>query len=107
MCAQTSATLDYASPEQLRDLKLDERTDLYSLGTIFYELLCGCLPFSDRGNAQARILAKVVEPAPKLPRTRPCLDRNDWIVPLVLDLLALDREDRPRFARDVLSRLLD
>ena len=39
------STIEYASPEQLRGLSLDPRSDLYSLGVTFFEVLTGRLPF--------------------------------------------------------------
>jgi eukaryotic-like serine/threonine-protein kinase len=47
-------TLPYLSPEQIQAISsgtaVDERSDLYSLGIVFYQLLSGQLPFPDRGN---------------------------------------------------------
>ena len=61
-----SGTPAYMSPEQARGEidGLDERADVYSLGVIFYQLLCGQLPF--RGSLAA-ILTQIVTSAPRRP----------------------------------------
>jgi serine/threonine-protein kinase len=42
----------YMSPEQLRGVKADARTDIFSLGSVFYELLCGQRAFVGKGVTQ-------------------------------------------------------
>jgi serine/threonine protein kinase/tetratricopeptide (TPR) repeat protein len=55
-------TLDYMSPEQCRGEELDERTDIYSLGVVLYEMLTGNVPF-DAPN-EAALIHKIVNEKP-------------------------------------------
>jgi len=58
----------YASPEQARNQTTDGRSDIYSMGVILFELLCGEPPFQG-DTAKATLFLQVHEPLPELPHT--------------------------------------
>ena len=58
--ADFAGTIAYMSPEQLRSLPLDHRTDLFSLGVVLFEWATGRLPFGGRTGAE-RIAAVLKE----------------------------------------------
>ena len=55
-------TVRYMSPEQLTGEKIDERTDIWSLGVVFYEMLTGTPPFE--GNDKSELIAAILEKEP-------------------------------------------
>ncbi|AKB24124.1 hypothetical protein MSMTP_0655 [Methanosarcina sp. MTP4] len=102
----------YAAPEQLDEKlygKPDRRTDIYQLGMIFYELLCGKLPYSgcSMGAVLGKILSKEVKPE-AISRVNPTLSRYEGIVEKMLAQEKADRyQEVPEFlaALDALERL--
>jgi serine/threonine protein kinase len=57
-------TLPYMSPEQVRCEELDRRSDIFSFGTVLYELLSGRRPFEAKSSAEVISAILTTEPAP-------------------------------------------
>jgi Tol biopolymer transport system component/predicted Ser/Thr protein kinase len=95
-------TFQYMSPEQVEANELDTRSDLFSFGSVLYEMLTGRAAFQGRSqlSVASAILEKEPEPIGTLqPMTPPALDRT------VRKCLAKDPEDRWQTARDLLLEL--
>lgn len=91
-------TAQYLSPEQARGTGVDQRSDLYSLGIVLYELLTGTLPFN--GDTPVEIAMKHLSQMPELPSaTRPELPRELDLV--VTRALAKDPDERYQSAEEM------
>jgi len=98
----TVGTAAYMSPEQAKGEPLDARTDLFSLGSVLFEMATGQPPFGGRSTAEvfAGLLTKTPPPVGSLNPAMPtALD------PIIQKLLAKDRNDRYRSAEELLSDL--
>ncbi len=93
----------YMSPEQIRGEGCDIRSDLYSLGVVFFELLSGRRPFENE-SATAIQIAHLSTPPPSLlsldPSLPPACDT------IVQKLLAKKREDRYQSTAELLRDLM-
>ena len=67
-------SVHYFSPEQARGAYVDERSDIYSLGIVLYEMLTGKVPF-DGDNPISIALMHINDPIPKVPGIPPQLEK--------------------------------
>jgi serine/threonine protein phosphatase PrpC len=88
----TMGTPDYMAPEQVKGKRGDERTDIYSLGAMLYEMLTGVPPFE--GNSPYMIMNARLVGDPVAPRKR-----NPEISPQVEEIIlhALERNPHDRY----------
>ncbi len=102
MAGTVMGTAAYLSPEQALAEPVTERSDLYSLGALLYEMLCGRPPFTDE-NATALIAQHInARPAPPSEHNRHLPAALDA---LILHLLAKSPNERPESAAVVLESL--
>ncbi|MGW0287766.1 tetratricopeptide repeat protein [Streptomyces sp. NPDC003236] len=95
-------TPHYMSPEQIGGAEVDQRSDLYSLGCVLYEIATGAPPF-DLDDAWGILIGHRDTP-PRPPRGhRPELPAR--LERIILDLLAKRPEERPRDAAELAHRL--
>ncbi|MEV5607713.1 serine/threonine-protein kinase [Streptomyces sp. NPDC052225] len=95
-------TPHYMSPEQIGGGHVDQRSDLYSLGCVLYEIATGVPPF-DLADAWA-VLVGHRDTVPEPPRShRP--DLPGHVDRIIRDLLAKDPEERPVDARELGRRI--
>jgi serine/threonine protein kinase len=95
-------TPHYMSPEQCLGEEIDNRSDLYSLGVVMYQMLTGSLPFNS-STSTAVVMQHVNKEPPSLRSIN--LSISPAVEAVVLHALAKRREDRPQSA-DALAREL-
>jgi serine/threonine-protein kinase len=91
-------TPEYFSPEQARGQEIDARTDIYSLGVLFFEMLCGERPFT--GATPAAVVYQHLHEAPRsLVEAFPSLGIPQTLDDYVRFLLQKHPESRPQSAQ--------
>jgi serine/threonine protein kinase/tetratricopeptide (TPR) repeat protein len=95
-------TMPYMSPEQVQGKALDHRTDLFSLGVMFHEMLVGARPFT--GESSAQLMSSILRDRPaSASDIRP--EIPEVLSGLVHRCLEKRPDDRVQTARDVYNEL--
>lgn len=86
----------YMAPEQIRrGATVDPRTDVYSLGIILYQCLCGEVPF-DAANSIETMMLHLNKAAVPIRERAPRANAPEWLEELVMACLAKDPNERPQ-----------
>lgn len=95
-------TARYMSPEQIKGERIDERTDLYSLGVVLFEMAGGRPPF-EADSAMTIMMMHVNDPVPDLRRLRP--DVPPALTQVINKTLTKDKEKRFKRASEIARAL--
>src|SRR5690606_13495621 len=99
-------TAGYLSPEQIRDLDIDLRCDVYALGVLFYQMLSGRMPLEAEHDTTV-LFKHVHEPPTPLTEVLPeDHEVPDELVELIHDCLEKDPDGRPCDANEIVERLI-
>ncbi len=95
-------TFPYMSPEQIQGKRLDHRSDIFSLGIIFYEMITGRRPF--RGDTSADLISSILRDTPA-PVSDLKANIPEHLERIIHRCLMKDPGDRYQSARDVYHEL--
>ena len=94
----------YMAPEQAKGETLDQRADLFSLGSVLYQMVTGRPPF--RANGMLAVMKRVAEDTPR-PIREIIPETPQWLCDIIAKLHAKDPADRYQSAREVADVLAD
>jgi serine/threonine-protein kinase len=97
-------TASYMSPEQARGLKVDARTDIFSLGVALYEMIAGSPPFE--GVNALDVIGAILQKEPA-PLSQTAAEAPPELEKIVGKALRKDREERYQTVKDLLNDLKD
>ncbi|HSE98626.1 MAG TPA: protein kinase, partial [Blastocatellia bacterium] len=95
-------TVSYMSPEQVRGLEVDRRTDVFSLGVMLYEVIAGRRPFE--GATVIDLIAALLTAEPP-PLRQHCAEATEELEQITAKCLAKDQEARYQSADELLTDL--
>ncbi|MFO0559083.1 MAG: serine/threonine-protein kinase [Polyangiales bacterium] len=95
----------YMAPEQVQSGKIDARTDIYSFGTVLYQMLTGSPPFNTGTRIQILVAHVRETPAPFAAKCQQC-DVPARVEALVMKCLAKNPDDRPQSMKEIAAELL-
>lgn len=99
-------TLAYCSPEQMEGRELDNRSDIYSLGVMMFEMLTGEMPIMGESNSFGGwYKAHHFSPPRSFEAAKPDLKIPKALETLVMSCLAKEASDRPQTIEEVIQTL--
>jgi hypothetical protein len=98
-------TVGYMSPEQARGLVVDERTDIWSLGCVLYEMLSGRAPFASATRIDTLVAVLEREPAPLAQSKEDTPAQLQHLQRVINRALRKDRSERYRTVSEMLEDL--
>jgi non-specific serine/threonine protein kinase len=98
----TLGTIHYMSPEQARGGEVDQRTDIWSLGVVLYEMLTGQLPF--KGDYEQAVIYSILNENPvSIRKLSPGF--SEEVENILFKLLEKERENRYQYCKEIKTDL--